>query len=278
MTELAEAQQRMHAALLDPIAGSAAAEALLAGDGRLAAAAGLAVYQRGYILRITACMRAQFPALCHALGRALFEDFVADYVRDCPPERHTLYDLGRRFPDWMEASRPDAGAPENWVDFVIDLARFEYAVFALFDAPGNEGQPLATTASHDATLRLQSAFALGLYRFDVPGYYHAVRRGEAPQIAPPARCPVALVRRGYVVRTLALSAPQYAFLGAMHAGADVATALGRVATDYAIDPASVERMWREGSRARWIEAGLFVVTPASPPRAETVGLGGDHTV
>ena len=53
-------------------------------------------------------MREQFPALCHALGAALFDDFVADYIRDHPPESHTLYDLGRRFPAFLEDNRPDA--------------------------------------------------------------------------------------------------------------------------------------------------------------------------
>lgn len=262
MTALADAQRRMHAALLDPAADPATAQALFASDGRLSAAAGLAVYKRGYFLRIVDCMREQFPALCHALGPGLFDDFVADYLCDCPPERHTLYDLGRRFPDWMEASRPDAGVPENWVDFMIDLARFEYAVFQLFDAPGNEGRPFATTASDDAALRLQPAFALGRYRFPVPGYYHAARRDEVPQLPLPETCHVALVRRDYVVRTLALTAPQFAFLAAMHAGADVAAALARTAAEYAIDPANAERMWHEGSRARWIDAGIFVAGPA----------------
>lgn len=269
MTPLAAAQRRMHAALLDAAAGPAAAQALFASDGRLGAAAGLAVYQRGYVLRITACMREQFPALCHALGPALFDDFVADYLRDCPPERPSLYDLGRRFADWMEACRPDAGAPENWVDFMIDLARFEYAVFQLFDAPGNEGRRFATAASDDAALRLQPAVSLGRYRFAVPGYYHAVRRGEAPQPPLPEPCHVALVRRDYVVRTLVLSVPQFSFLTAMREGADTAGALARVAAEHAIDPSRAERMWREGSRAHWIEAGLFVSHRAGTQRRVT---------
>jgi hypothetical protein len=86
VTALAAAQRRMHDALVFPGGDPAAAHALFAGDGRLGAAGGLAIYQRGYFLRIAACMRAQFPALCHALGRDLFDDFVADYIRDCPPD------------------------------------------------------------------------------------------------------------------------------------------------------------------------------------------------
>lgn len=264
MTVLAAVQGRMHAALIDPHADPAAAAALFATGGRLGAAGGLAVYQRGYFLRIAACMREQFPALCHALGRALFDDFVADYIRDCPPERHTLYDLGRRFPDWMEANRPDRHAREAWVDFMIDLARFEYAAFVMFDAEGHEGRPFATADTDDAALRLQPAFALGSYGFPVAGYYHAVRRGEAPALPVPAPCHIALVRSDYVTRTVPLSEPQHGFLAAMLAGSGVEAALATVAACYGLDPGELDRLWRgaQGSRERWIEWRFFVAANA----------------
>lgn len=268
MTALAAAQRRMHAALIDPSADPGTAQALFAAGGRLGAAAGLAVYQRGYFVRIAACMREQFPALCHALGRALFDDFVADYIRDCPPERHTLYDLGRRFPDWMEANRPGPQAPEApnefmWVDFMIDLARFEYRAFTMFDAEGNEGRPFATPDTPDSALRLQPAFALGTYGFPVAGYYHAVRRGEAPRLPAPMPSPVALVRTGYVTRTVPLSEPHHAFLTAMQDGSGVEEALAVVSTRHGLDPEATNRMWRgpQGSRERWIEWGFFVAEP-----------------
>jgi hypothetical protein len=260
VTALAGAQQRMHAALIDPQADPGAARALFETGGRLGAAAGLAVYQRGYFLRIAACMREQFPALCHALGRALFDDFVADYIRDCPPERHTLYDLGRRFPGWLEANRPDRRAREAWVDFMIDLARFEYAAFTMFDAEGNEGRPFATPDTADSALRLQPALALGTYGFAVAGYYHAVRRGEAPPQPAPAPGHIALVRTGYVTRTVPLSAPCHAFLAAMRSGSGVEGALAIVSARHGLDPDQAYGMWRgaQGWRQRWIEWGFFI--------------------
>ena len=48
-----------------------------------------------------------FDGFCHALGDDLLNDFVAEYVREAPPESYTLYDLGRRFTDYLEANRPD---------------------------------------------------------------------------------------------------------------------------------------------------------------------------
>jgi hypothetical protein len=260
VTTLVEAQRRMHQALIFPGADPEAAQALFESDGRLGAAGGLAVYQRGYFLRITACMREQFPALCHALGRLLFDDFVADYIRDCPPERHTLYDLGRRFADWLELNRPDGMAREAWVDFMIDLARFEYTAFELIDAEGNEGRPFATIDMPDTELRLQPAFALGSYDFPVADYYHAVRRGEAPLLPAPMPSCIAMVRIDYVTRTVPLNVTHHAFLAAMLADHDVAAALAEVTARFGLDPAEARRSWRDagGVRARWIDWGFFV--------------------
>jgi hypothetical protein len=260
VTGLTALQQRMHAALVVPDADPQAATALFAGDGRLGAADGLAIYQRGYLLRITACMREQFPALCHALGRPLFDDFVADYIRDCPPERHSLYDLGRRFAGWMEASRPDGTAREGWIDFMIDLARFEYAVFTLFDAEGDEGTAFADQDTLDAELRLQRGFSLGSYGFPVASYYHAVRCEETPAVPPPMASHVALVRTDYVTRTVPLTETQHAFLQRLHDGESVDAALAGVAARFGLDPERTRESWRarDGIRARWIDWGLFV--------------------
>lgn len=260
MTALAGAQRRMLDAVIDPHADPGAVQSLFAAGGRLGAAGGLAIYQRGYFLRIAACMREQFPALCHALGRELFDDFVAEYIRDCPPERHTLYDLGRRLPSWIEANRPDPHARHAWADFMLDLARFEYAVFTMFDVEGNEGRPFATADTPDNALRLQPAFALGSFGFPVAWYYHGVRRGEAPLLPAPEPCHIALVRCDYVTRTVSLSEPQFTFLAAIVAGSSVQAALASVSIRYGINPREANAMWcgAQGSRDRWMEWGFFV--------------------
>jgi hypothetical protein len=259
LTSLAATQRRMHEALVWPVRSSDAAS-LFAGGGRLDAVRGLAIYQRGYFLRIAACMREQFPALCHTLGKALFDDFVADYTRDCPPERHTLLDLGSRFAGWLAASRPDGDAPEPWVDFMIDLARFEYSLFLMFDAEGDEGGTFATRETPDDALRLQRALALGSYGFPVAAYYHAVRRGECPPLPAPAPAHVALVRTDYVTRTVALSEMQYRFLADMLAGSSVEVALTSVSARFGLHVEETRRYWsaENGLRERWIDWGFFL--------------------
>jgi len=262
--ELSAAQRWLHDALVSPAEVERPEVArMLAGSGRLGAAEGLAIYQRGYFLRIARCMREQFPALCHALDEALFDDFVADYIRDRPPESHTLYDLGRRFPDWLEENRPDRdSAPEereSWIDFIADLARFERLVFATFDAPGHEGRPLADPATPDPVLRLQPCFALGAYRFPVAAYYHQVRLGEPAAPPPPGRSFVALVRTDYVTRTIALDEAQYLFLEAMAEGGGVEQGMEAAARHLGLSPEDVRHAWCvHGDRRRWIEAGFFI--------------------
>jgi hypothetical protein len=265
VSALAATQRWLHEALVFPRTASAAeAAARLVPSAALGAAEGLAIYQRGYRLRILGCMRQQFPALCHALGEALFDDFVADYIRAMPPESHTLYDLGRRFAGFLEQERPDREAPEEerepWIDFMIDLARFERLLFTLFDAEGWEGRALATQDTPDAALRLQPAFALGAYRFPVAAYYHAVRRDEQPELPPLAPSHVALCRTDYVTRTHLLEASEYRLLARLMAGGSIAEGLAATAADSGLSADAVTASWRhaEGPRRRWIAAGFFI--------------------
>ena len=262
-----EAVQRwMHDALVHP-AQAEQIDRLLASSTRLSPAAGLAIYQRGYFLRIASCMREQFPALCHALGEALFDDFVADYIRACPPESYTLYDLGRRFPAWLADNRPDRDLAvderESWIDFMIDLAGFERQVFVMFDAPGHEGKPFADAATPDERLHLQPCFALGAYRFPVATYYHAVRHQQAAVLPSAEQQYVALVRIDFVTRTVPLNVAEHCFLTAMVDGSDVEKAIATVAAHLGLTPDAVRENWNAATRTRWINWGFFVATGES---------------
>ena len=227
----------------------------LADSAAFPAAAGLGVYRRAYVARLTAAMRAQFPALRHALGAALFDDFAADYLRRHPPESYTLHDLGRRFVAYLQEQRPDRQARETWIDFVIDLARFERQVFTLFDAPGAEGLPPVAPDTPADQLWLQPAVRFDRFAFNVAAYYHAVRRGE-PTPAPARTAQyVVLVRTDYVVRTVALHVWEHALLYRMATGGSLHDAARATAAAQA-DPDAFDRAVSTG-RARWIDLGLF---------------------
>lgn len=269
---LSELQAWMQGALQVPRAATEeTVAARVEPSSRLSAAERLGIYQRSYILRLLKCLAEQFPALGHALGEELFRDFARNYLRDRPPESYTLYDLGRRFPDYLEETRPDREAPEGeretWIDFMVDLARFERLVFVMFDAPGHEGGPLATIEAPDASLRLQPCFALGEYRFSVAAYYHEVRQERAPVLPPAERSRVAVVRKDYLTHTYPLSPVHFLFLRTLEEGLGVDEALARVAERSGLSLDQVQRSWSatDGIRRRWIAAGFFIAED-SPPR------------
>ncbi len=244
MKPLNELQAWLHQSLILPGETSAEETAQhVKPSSRLDPAARLAVYQRSYYLRILSCVKDQFPALCHALGEQLFTDFAREYLQACPPESYTLYDLGRRFPDYLEANRPDRHEPgrEAWIDFMVDLARYERQLFVMFDAPGHEGKPYADESTPDHLLRLQPCFVLGNYRFPVAWYYHQVREAKAPPLPPMERSFVAIVRKEYLTQTVPLLPHHYTLLS---------TLAKRENADWTLIP--------NGIRQRWLEAGFFI--------------------
>jgi len=229
---------------------------------RIDAAACLAIYQRSYLQRLRLCLGEQFPATRHALGRPLFDDFADEYLRACPSDTYTLYDLGRRFPDWMAQSRPDRDRPEEererWIDFMIDLADYERALFRLFDAPGHEDRPWPSDHGDDAALILQPCLTLAAYRYPVAWYYHEVRAGRSPEFPAQGGSQVVIVRRDYRTTTYPVTPLHFRFLQAVQAHRDIARALADIAAFTGRAPEEVARSWVDDVRGSWIEAGFFV--------------------
>ena len=262
---LHDLQRWMQQALIFPQhAAGEQIQQIVASSSRLSGAEQLAIYQRSYQNRLLQCMREQFPALCHALGADLLTDFAREYLQTYPSVSHSLYDLGRRFPAYLEETRPDreeiGNQRESWIDFMVDLAQFECDIFAMFDAPGQEGKPFANVDSPDSQLRSQPCLALGDYRFPVAWYYHEVRQNHDPPFPPQQRSPVALVRKDYLTHTFPLTVVQYTFLEALQSGKDVEQALRIAAQEAALPIEQVRQSWsKSGStRQRWIEAGFFI--------------------
>jgi hypothetical protein len=222
------------------------------------------VYQRSYYLRLLKCMREQFPALCYSLGEQLFTDFAREYLQTYPSKSYTLYELGTRFPLYLEQTRPDKEESEEnkelWIDFMIDLAHFELSLFLMFDAPGDEGKTFASPANFDNQLNLQSCFKLGIYGFDVAHYYHQVKQKKSPEFPQPQRLLIALVRHNYHTQTIPLKDTHYALLKSLEKGLTIKQALEMVAIRFNLDLATVISSWRDpnGIRDRWIRNGFFI--------------------
>ncbi len=165
------------------------------------------------------CLAEQFPASRHVLGSVLFDQFARVYLAQAPSDSYTLYELGRRFPAFLQETRPDSEQPEErqetWVNFMIDLANYERTLFVLFDAPGHEGKRWPTSETLDEALVLQPCFDLGAYRFPVANYYHSVADQSEPQLPPLAASHVAITRHDYIMSSLPITQLHYEFLRAL---------------------------------------------------------------
>jgi hypothetical protein len=222
----------------------------------------LAIYQRGYYARLLQCMQGQFKALNHALGTELFSDFAREYLREMPSRSPTLAMLGQAFPDFLQRHRPDAATDEkeSWIDFMVDLADFEWRLYSLFDAPGAEqGGYAGLDQLDDPALLLQPCVILCRYRFPVGEYYQQVAREENPEFPEARDACLALVRTNYKIGIFTLLPAQYHFLQQLrHPGpaTGIADALANTAHAFQRNIESVKQVWSAWQRG-WLQAGFF---------------------
>jgi Putative DNA-binding domain len=198
-----------------------------------------------------------YPGLRHLLGGELFDDFALEYVHARPSRSYTLRTLAAGLPDYLAATRPDAGGvAESWVDLMIDLARLEVTVAEVYDAHGAEDMRIPDVIPAVADAELLACIAepvecLRLIRssFAVGPYLSAIRRGEDPDLPPAGNTFLAVSRRDYVVTLTALDRSEYTLLDQLVRGVRI----GRAASTAGIGHAEAWRLVR-----RWTAAGCFV--------------------
>lgn len=262
-TALEKLQHEFLNALLNPSAPHShrISESLLPGA-TINATACLAIYQRSYILRLRQCLGEQFPATHYALGENVFNDFADYYLEACPSNSYTLYDLGKRFSAWLEDTRPDRDLPadqrEDWIDFMVDLTRYEHELFRLFDAPGHEGGEWPAQATPDDALALQPCLTLASYGYPVAWYYHEIRAGRRPAFPPKMQSHAVILRRDHQTATFPVTPVQYRFLEMLHTGNNISQSLEAIA-HWAMKPLEqVIHSWQTEVRQAWLAAGFFI--------------------
>jgi hypothetical protein len=167
----------------------------------------LSIYARGYLDRLLACLRADYPAVHALLGDSLFERFATDYLRAHPPRSYSLFMLGAGFAAHLEATRPAYDAvPEErraLLDLPIDLARVERARLEALRAPGLEQEGTRPENTYDLLLDAERVVArapclrIVESRHDVRAFLAAVDRGEPPRAPPAERTLLAVSRVDY---------------------------------------------------------------------------------
>jgi hypothetical protein len=220
----------------------------------LTAAERLAIYANAYHSRLLECLGEVFPMLKRTLGEEGFDALAFGFLQDYPSRSYTLNELGRHFPGYLEQTRPETISrdgesidsdppgqnPElgtDWPDFLIDLARLEWAIYEVFDGPGVEGKVLVRsqqlqgiTPEQWPGMTLTAVVCLRLLktRFPVNDYFTALRRAGSEQVVPippPGDCYVALTRREFVVRRYNLSESEFQLLTALKEGCSIGQAV-----------------------------------------------------
>lgn len=236
-------------------------DAILTHSRALSAADRLAIYHSAYHARLIECLREEYSVLCRALGQELFDGFAFGYLQSFPSRSYTLCRLGANFASYLADTRPQEDS-ETWPDFLIDLARLEWAFAEIFDGPGAEGQlpfdatRLTSVPTNDwSRVCLQPVSCLRLFtsRYPIQHYFLALKRDA--EAAPPEPAPtfLALTRIDYRVRFHELDWIEFLMLEQLVSGKPVEEALKNVVeSSREIGPAEVGAWFQ-----RWAENRYF---------------------
>ena len=228
---------------------------------RLSASAHLAIYQRSYIARLRDCMCKVFSALEYALGEELFVAFADTYLESHPSSNYNLSNLGEQFADFLEATRPDAQeeVKEDWPDFMIELAKFEFAINTLFDQEDKSNHPIATLETKEENLGLVSVFGLYAFRFPIRPFYSAFVNDEKPDFPALQQSYCVIIRQhhNYRIALYDLKPAKYHFLLQMQSGKSVQEALAYMVAEMGVAEEQLLSVWKTWKET-WINAGFFV--------------------
>lgn len=235
-------------------------EKIINPSSRLSASARLAIYQSGYLARLRHCMAEQFTALSYALGTDLFRAFADQYLQVYPSQSYTLADLGNRFIDFLQETRPDKDvAPEereDWPDFMIELVHFELAVNSIFDRE-TAAEKIATIQTAEEALVLNPCLTLFAFQFPTLKYYQAFKNEEHPTLPFSAPSFAALNRHQFKMGAFHLKKAQYYFLQCLQTGKSIPLAQQMVAETFQIPAKNALLLWQQWKEV-WLDAGFFL--------------------
>lgn len=246
--------------LLSNATNAASIEDVICHSKKLTAQEHLAIYQRSYIARLRNCMSQQFSALEYALGEAIFCAFADDYLASNPSSNYNLSFLGAAFPDYLQSNRPDAEADEkeDWIDFMIELAQFEYSIGVLFEEKAEENYQLATIDTQEQKLQLVPICELYKFRFPVRKFYSEFKNEKQPNLPLEEESYCVVLRHKFKLAVYKLHKEQYDFLITLKQHKDLASAKKHFMEQSKENIALFEKVWPTWKQ-RWTEANFFQV-------------------
>jgi len=180
------------------------------------------IYARGYVSRLMECLRAEYPVLRNLLGEELFDSFATQYLVHLPSHSFSLFDLGKQFPEYLKASRPqlsDDDTLREQFEFPIDIAKFERAKAEAYTNKGIEGlqkqegnEPFDFLFLGVNPIVVSPCLCLLELQFPLLEFVNAVEKGESPPIPLARKNWVGISRMNYRVHTVELEPWQRYYL------------------------------------------------------------------
>jgi Putative DNA-binding domain len=214
------------------------------------------VYHGMYLLRMQEALETDYPGLAHFLGEGRWRELVRDYVEAHPSRSYTLNVLGRSLAEFVR-TRPGL----RHAAFAHDLARLEWAVTEVFDAPESpllaEADLAAVPEAAWERARLVPSLALRVLALDhnADAYLDSTRGEDHDHPRPRRRKSwVAVCRREYAVYRVPLTRGGFSLLADLVEGRPVGEAIERALRRTRPRP-TAERIF--GWFREWARAGVF---------------------
>ncbi|HEY4341335.1 MAG TPA: DNA-binding domain-containing protein [Steroidobacteraceae bacterium] len=136
----------------------------ISGDARFSVPMRLSVYTDAYVARLIEVLAETFPAVHAVLGQGQFGRLAGEFVRQHPSRFRSARAYGGQLSQWL-ATRLRGPRARG----IADLAQFEWAVAAAFDAADEEALSAAGLAGLAPSLwpQLRFAFSPTLQRLSV---------------------------------------------------------------------------------------------------------------
>jgi Putative DNA-binding domain len=227
---------------------------------KLSAQGHMAIYQRSYIARLRHCMVQQFSALEYALGEDIFCALADDYLASRPSQHYNLALLGEHFAAHLQANRPDENAvkKEDWIDFMIELARFEYTLGLIFEEDAEEKYQLAELNDSEENLKLVPICYLFHFQFPIRWFYTEFKNGNKPDLPFEQESYCLVLRPNYKLAIYDLKKEQFEFLTSLKNGNNIEDAKAAFKLKHLAYVQDFERVWPIWKEF-WIEANVFRV-------------------
>ncbi|NQY07454.1 MAG: putative DNA-binding domain-containing protein [Flavobacteriaceae bacterium] len=250
ITNLNQVQSWMQQAILAPGIQTDIADHINE-TSKLSAKRHLHIYQRSYIARLRECMKAQFQALNYALGDQLFQGFADLYLTEKPSRSYTLNNLGERFADFLEETRPDKEQKESWPDFMIQLADFEYLINLAFDEKVKD-----SFNQESEEIKLVKVFHLMKHDFPISMFYKDFINKRNPEIPLESESYCVVIRKHYKLGVFELQKSQYLFLKFLKDTQSVSKSIKAFSEQYNFSEVETCKFWEQWKK-KWLVEGFF---------------------